>query len=38
MTIKRNSLNLTKIFEQNRAQEDEHLQHYFVKTRQYDEI
>lgn len=38
MTIKRDSLNLTKLFGKDRAQEDENLQHYFVKTRQYDEI
>lgn len=38
MTIRRDSLNLTKLFGKDRAQEDENLQHYFVKTRQYDEI
>lgn len=38
MVIKRDSLNLTKLFGKDRAQEDKNLQHYFVKTRQYDEI
>ena len=38
MTIRRDSLNLTKLFGKDRSQEDENLQHYFVKTRQYDEI
>jgi hypothetical protein len=38
MTIKRDSLNLTKLFGKDRAQEDENLQHYFIKTKQYDEI
>ncbi len=36
--IKRDSLNLTKLFGKDRAQEDENLQHYFIKTRQYEEI
>ena len=36
--IKRDSLNLTKLFGKDRSQEDENLQHYFIKTRQYEEI
>ena len=37
-SVKRECLNLTKLFGKDRAQEDENLQHYFIKTRQYDEI
>ena len=38
MKIKLDSLNLTKLFGKDRAQEDENLQHYFIKTKQYDEF
>lgn len=36
--IKRDSLNLTKLFGKDRSQEDENLQHYFIKTRQYENV
>ena len=38
MAIKRSSLNLVDLFGKDRAQEDENLQHYFIKTQQYEEI
>lgn len=38
MDIKRESIDLTKLFGKDRAQEDKNLGHYFIKTRQYEEI
>ena len=38
MAIKRSSLNLVELFGKDRAQEDENMQYYFIKTQQYQEI
>lgn len=38
MQIKRDELNLVDLFGKDRAQEDGNLKHYFIKTKQYDEI
>lgn len=38
MAIRKDSLNLMELFGKDRAQEDDNLQYYFIKTRQYEEI
>lgn len=38
MKIKRSDINLVDLFGKDRAQEDSNLKHYFVKTKQYEEI
>lgn len=38
MAILRNNLDLVSLFGKDRAQEDENLKYYFVKTKQYEEI
>lgn len=38
MAITRSSLNLSELFGKDRAQEDNNLQYYFIKTQQYEDI
>ncbi len=38
MAIPRESIDLNKLFGKDRAQEDENIEKYFVKTKQYQEI